>query len=206
MITIIDYGLGNIRAFENVYKRLDISVKIARRPDDLSDASKIILPGVGAFDYAMQMLNSSGMRQELERQVVINKKPIIGICVGMQMLAKSSEEGVLPGLGWIDATVKKFNPDLIPYKTKLPHMGWNNITPVGQSDILDGFNKESRFYFLHSYYVVCNNENDIIALSDYGSEFVSGLNNSNIYGIQFHPEKSHSNGIKLLQNFASLKQ
>ena len=204
MITIVDYGLGNIRAFVNVYKRLNVNTKTAQRPEDLKDACKIILPGVGAFDYAMQMLNDSGMREELERQVIENKKPVIGICVGMQMLAKSSEEGVLPGLGWIDGTVKRFNPEMIPYKTRLPHMGWNNIVPVNHNPLLEGFNEASRFYFLHSYYFVCNNEIDIIAKSEYGVKYASGINSSNIYGIQFHPEKSHSNGISLLYNFAKL--
>lgn len=204
MITIIDYGLGNIRAFANVYKRLNINAKIAHNPDDLKDASRIILPGVGSFDYAMQLLNNSGIREELEKQVIENKIPVLGICVGMQMLAKSSEEGVLPGLGWIDGTVKKFNSDLIPYKTRLPHMGWNNIVPTKQSVLLEGFNSDSRFYFLHSYYFVCNNGHDIIAQSEYGMQFTSGINSANIYGIQFHPEKSHSNGISLLSNFAKL--
>lgn len=204
MIAIVDYGLGNISAFVNVYKRLNIRTKIAHRPDDLKEACKIILPGVGAFDYAIQMLNDSGMREELERQVIENKMPVIGICVGMQMLAKSSEEGNLPGLSWIDGTVKKFNPDMIPYKTRLPHMGWNNIVPVNHNALLEGFNGDSRFYFLHSYYFVCNNENNIIAKSEYGVQYASGINSSNIYGIQFHPEKSHSNGIRLLYNFAKL--
>lgn len=204
MITIVDYGLGNIRAFVNVYKRLNIRTKIAHRADDLKDACKIILPGVGAFDYAIQLFNDSGMREELEKQVIANRKLVIGICVGMQMLAKSSEEGNLPGLGWIDGTVRKFKPDMIPYKTRLPHMGWNNIVPVNHNALLEGFDSDSRFYFLHSYYFVCNNENDIITKSEYGVQFASGINNSNIYGIQFHPEKSHSNGIKLLHNFALL--
>jgi len=204
MITIVDYGLGNIRAFVNVYKRLNINVKTAHHPDDLKDASKIILPGVGAFDYAMQLLNNSGMRMELEKQVIEKKIPVLGICVGMQMLARSSEEGVLPGLGWIDGTVKRFHSNPQNYKTRLPHMGWNTIMPVRQNALLEGFDDTARFYFLHSYYFMCNNESDVIARSEYGEQFASGINNSNIYGIQFHPEKSHLNGIRLLDNFAKL--
>ncbi|KAF0236581.1 MAG: hypothetical protein FD181_2632 [Prolixibacteraceae bacterium] len=204
MITIIDYGLGNIRAFVNVYERLNIKTKVAHNARDIAGATKIILPGVGAFDYAMAQLNASGMRDELENQVLGNKIPVVGICVGMQMLAKSSDEGNLPGLGWIDGVVKLFDSNLIAYKTRLPHMGWNNINPVNGHDLLNGLDAQSRFYFLHSYYFVCHNENEIISSTEYGVTFASSVNKNNIYGIQFHPEKSHSNGIQLLKNFALL--
>jgi len=204
MITIVDYGLGNIKAFVNVYERLNIPIKIAKTKYDLNDASKIIIPGVGAFDYAMEQLNKSGMRDELENKVIRDKVPVIGICVGMQILAKSSEEGKLPGLGWVDGKVLKFDINNIPYKTRLPHMGWNNINPIAESTLLKGFNNESRFYFLHSYYFVCNNQQDIISTTQYGIDFSSAINHNNIFGIQFHPEKSHSNGVSLLNNFAKL--
>lgn len=204
MITIIDYGLGNIRAFANVYDRLNIKTKIAHSAKDINGATKIILPGVGSFDYAMSQLNSSGMRDELEKQVLINKIPVVGICVGMQMLAKSSDEGTLSGLGWIDGYVKLFDVSKIPYKTQLPHMGWNTIDPKNENKLLYSFDKNSRFYFLHSYYFVCNNSEDAICKTEYGLSFTSAVNNKNIYGIQFHPEKSHSNGVQLLHNFANL--
>ena len=204
MITIIDYGLGNIRAFVNVYERLNIKTKVAHNAEDIKDATKIILPGVGAFDYAMAQLNASGMRDELENQVLGNKIPVVGICVGMQMLAKSSDEGNLPGLGWIDGVVKLFDSNLIAYKTRLPHMGWNNINPVNGHDLLNGLDAQSRFYFLHSYYFVCYNEKEIISTTEYGISYASAVNRENIFGIQFHPEKSHSNGIQLLKNFALL--
>jgi glutamine amidotransferase len=204
MITIIDYGLGNIRAFVNVYERLNIKIKIARVPDDLKDTTKIILPGVGAFDYAMSQLNASGMRDELEKQVMENYIPIMGICVGMQMLAKSSDEGNMPGLGWIDGKVKLFDSSTIPYKTRLPHMGWNSVKPENNCPLLSGFTDQARFYFLHSYYFVCNNENNVISTTDYGITYASAVNKDNIFGIQFHPEKSHSNGIQLLHNFANI--
>ena len=204
MITIIDYGLGNIRAFVNVYERLNIKTKVAHNAGDLSDATKIILPGVGAFDYAMKQLNASGMRDELDNKVLGEKTPVIGICVGMQILANSSEEGILPGLGWIDGEVKLFDTSKIQHKTRLPHMGWNNITPLNGHELLNGLDVQSRFYFLHSYYFVCHNENEIISTTEYGISYASAVNRENIFGIQFHPEKSHSNGIQLLHNFAKL--
>lgn len=204
MITIIDYGLGNIRAFVNVYERLNIKTKVARVADDIKGASKLILPGVGSFDYAMSQLNASGIRDELEKQVLENKIPIVGICVGMQMLAKSSDEGKLSGLGWIDGEVKLFDASTIPYKTRLPHMGWNNISPINSCNLLEGFNLQSRFYFLHSYYFHCQNDENIISTTEYGITYASAVNKENIFGIQFHPEKSHSNGILLLHNFAKL--
>ena len=204
MITIVDYGLGNIRSFANLYERLNIKTKIARSATDLKDASKIILPGVGAFDYAITLLNQSGMRDELEKQVIINKVLVLGICVGMQMLASSSDEGVLPGLGWIDGSVKLFDAAGITNAARLPHMGWNSINPVRVNPLLAGFDEESRFYFLHSYYFVCNDEKNMIATTEYGINYACALNNDNIYGVQFHPEKSHSNGIQLLHNFAKI--
>jgi glutamine amidotransferase len=204
MITIIDYGLGNIRAFLNVYQRIGINVMIGHNVNDIKNATKLILPGVGSFDYAMKLLNSSGLRSEVEKQVFENKIPLIGICVGMQMLAKSSDEGMLPGLGWIDGKVKKFNTHLIPFKTQLPHMGWNTILIKKSNNLLDNLSENTRFYFLHSYYFECNNADDIIAETEYGLKFSSAVNNKNIYGIQFHPEKSHSNGVHLLHNFANL--
>ena len=204
MITIIDYGLGNIRAFVNVYERLNIKTKIAKVADDIKGASKLILPGVGSFDFAMAQLNGSGMRDEIEKEVLENKIPIVGICVGMQMLAKSSDEGKLSGLGWIDGDVRLFDTSTIPYKTRLPHMGWNSITPTSTCNLLEDFDSQSRFYFLHSYYFTCENEENIIATTEYGITYASAVKKNNIYGIQFHPEKSHSNGIQLLHNFAKL--
>jgi len=204
MITIVNYGLGNISAFANVYKRLNIPVTIATHKEELQGASKIILPGVGAFDHAMTLLNNSGMRETLDELVLEKKIPVIGICVGMQILAKSSDEGILPGLGWIDGEVKKFDASLIKHKTRLPHMGWNTINPIDSSNLLHGFNERSRFYFLHSYYFKCNDIRNEIANTEYGIKYSSAVQKENIYGVQFHPEKSHENGIQLLNNFANL--
>jgi glutamine amidotransferase len=204
MITLIDYGVGNIFAFQNVYKRLDIPSKIAKSAADLNDVEKLILPGVGSFDYAMSQLNNSGMREKLDELVLEKKVPIIGICVGMQMMGNRSDEGELDGLKWIDAEILKFDERLIQQRTKLPHMGWNDVSPIEKHPLFTGLEKEAIFYFLHSFYFKCNNSNDIIANSEYGISFSSAVNHNNIYGIQFHPEKSHQYGEKLLHNFAKL--
>ncbi len=204
MIVLIDYGLGNINAFVNVFKRVNIPVKTAKNADELNGAIKLILPGVGAFDHAMFELDRSGMRNELDHLVLQKKVPVIGICVGMQMLGNSSDEGNLPGLGWIDAEIKKFDENTINQKTKLPHMGWNDVKPIKDTKLFEDLEKDALFYFLHSYYFKCNNENDIIATSFYGTEFTCATKHDNVYGVQFHPEKSHNYGEKLLHNFAKL--
>lgn len=202
MITLIDYGVGNIFAFQNVYKRLNIPTKIAKTSDDLEAAEKLILPGVGSFDFAMNQLNNSGMREKLDQLVLETKIPIIGICVGMQMMGNRSDEGKSDGLGWINADILKFDENLISHRTKLPHMGWNDVVPVANHPLFEGLEKDAIFYFLHSFYFKCKNPHESIAVSDYGIKFTSAVNYNNIYGIQFHPEKSHQNGEKLLYNFA----
>lgn len=204
MITIIDYGVGNIFAFQNVYKRLDIPTKIAKSSQDLIDAEKLVLPGVGSFDYAMNQLNISGMREKLDELVLIKKIPVIGICVGMQIMGNRSDEGELEGLNWIDSEILKFDERLINQRTKLPHMGWNDVVPVKNHPLFIGLEKEAIFYFLHSFYFKCNNPEESIAVSDYGISFSSAVNRENIFGIQFHPEKSHQFGEQLLHNFAKL--
>lgn len=204
MIVIINYGLGNLNAFVNIFKKLDIPVKIATQASDLENATKIVLPGVGAFDHAMTKLNESGMRETLDDLVLNKKLPVIGICVGMQILAKSSDEGVLPGLGYIDGVVRKFDTSGFKQKTRLPHMGWNDIVPKPGHELFSDLEKVPLYYFLHSYYFECNRPEDAIATADYGSEFVCAVNNENIYGVQFHPEKSHHYGVQLLKNFAEL--
>jgi len=204
MITLIDYGVGNIFAFQNVYKRLNIPIKIAKTSADLLDAKKLILPGVGSFDYAMSQLNNSGMREKLDELVIEKHVPIIGICVGMQMMGNRSDEGKSYGLGWIDADILKFDENLISHRTKLPHMGWNDVVPVANHPLFEGLEKDAIFYFLHSFYFKCKKTHESIAVSDYGITFTSAVNYNNIYGIQFHPEKSHQNGEKLLHNFAKL--
>lgn len=204
MISIIDYGVGNIRAFANIYKNLDFDYSIATCAKDLKKATKIILPGVGAFDHAMQQLINSGMKETLDSLVLQDNIPALGICVGMQMLAKSSEEGILPGLGWIDGKVKKFNRSTLDAQMPLPHMGWNSLTCKTESPLLVNMGQEPSFYFLHSYYFKCSNDENMVAVASYGEEFACVVNSGNIYGIQCHPEKSHQNGIQLLKNFGEL--
>ena len=204
MITIIDYGVGNVLAFQNVFKRLSIPSKIAKCENDLMGSSKLILPGVGHFDYTMSQLNNSGMRDRLDELVLKEKIPVIGICVGMQMMAKKSDEGTLDGLCWIDANVKKFDEATINHHTKLPHMGWNDVKPNENHPLFKGLEQQAIFYFLHSYYFKCSNEENSISKTDYGINFSSSIQHDNIYGIQFHPEKSHSYGERLLKNFDNL--
>ncbi len=197
MIAIVDYGVGNIKAFVNIYKNLNISYKVVK------DVDKIILPGVGSFDHAMESLQNSGMKEKLDLLVLEKKLPVLGICVGMQMLAKSSDEGKLSGLGWIDATVKKLDKSKIK-NGPLPHMGWNTLNIKKENKIFNNLENDPRYYFLHSYYFECSNKDDVIATTTYGEEFECMINYENIYGIQPHPEKSHHNGIQLLKNFGEL--
>jgi glutamine amidotransferase len=205
MIAIIDYGLGNVRAFANVYKKLNVPAVIAKQAGDLLNASKVILPGVGAFDHAMQRLEISGMRPLLDEIVLHRHVPVLGVCVGMQMFAHSSEEGRLPGLGWIDGEVRKFRPSPLESSSmRVPHMGWNDIILKKDNGLLRGLDQNARFYFLHSYYFQCHKSEDIIAATDYYGEFTSAVNSGNVYGVQFHPEKSHQWGIRLLENYANL--
>jgi glutamine amidotransferase len=203
MIGIIDYGVGNIKAFANIYKNFDMPFKIVKNSEDFEDITKIILPGVGSFDHAMQCLQNSGMREKLDELVLDKKLPVIGICVGLQMLAESSEEGECKGLGWIKGHVKKFDKAHIN-NDPLPHMGWNNLNIVKDNKLFKKLEEKPRFYFLHSYYFECLNKNDVIASSSYGIEFECMVNHDNIYGIQCHPEKSHHNGMQILKNFGEL--
>lgn len=204
MITIIDYGVGNIKAFLNVYKQLNIPAIATSNASDISNASKLILPGVGAFDHAMERLNNSGMRKTLDEVVLQKKIPVLGICVGMQILSASSDEGNLPGLGWIDGVVKKFDASKINHLTHLPHMGWNDVIPAGRNPLFYNLDILARFYFLHSYYFECKDKEKVLAVSDYGGDFACAVGSENIFGVQFHPEKSHHYGIQLLKNFANL--
>jgi imidazole glycerol-phosphate synthase subunit HisH len=203
VIALVDYGLGNVQAFANIYRRLNIPATTAQTPEELGKASKIILPGVGAFDWAMTRLNQSGMRECLQDLAMIEKRPVLGVCVGMQMMAARSEEGDLPGLGWIKGEVRKFDEKSFTEKTHLPHMGWNEVLPKAPAGLFKNL-QAPRFYFLHSYYLACDEDDDVIAFTDYSGRFASAVASGNIYGVQFHPEKSHRFGIELLKNFTDL--
>ena len=204
MITIINYGSGNINAIGNIYERLKIPFRIADRPEEVNGSEKIILPGVGAFDETISMLDESGFRAVLDHEVLKNKVPVLGICVGMQILANKSEEGILSGLGWVNGEVKKIDKTLLNQKPKVPHLGWNSVELNKMNSLFDGIDTDEGFYFLHSYYFDCANDSDVLTRTFYGKSFASAVNNNNVYGVQFHPEKSHHNGVRLLQNFATL--
>lgn len=204
MITIIDYGLGNIRAFLNVFKRLNIDARAVADRAGLDGTTKVILPGVGHFDHAMERLDASGMRDRLDQLVLNDKIPVLGICVGMQMLAATSDEGTRGGLGWIDGRVRDFRTSEPTALLPMPHMGWNDVRPVVSHPIFGALDAESRFYFLHSFFFECSRQEDVLAVANYGADFTCAVHRDNIYGVQFHPEKSHHFGTRLLQNFAEL--
>ena len=198
-ICIVDYGIGNIKAFKNIYDKLNVNVEIASKKEQLVNATHLILPGVGAFDWAISKLNESDLRETLDRLVLEKKIPILGICVGMQIMASQSEEGVLPGLNWIEGKVLKLDKNII-----LPHMGWNNVKLSIKSGLFDNI-ADLEFYFLHSYYYKTEHDKHILSMSEYGNLFTSAIYKENIFGTQFHPEKSHKNGIKILENFLKIK-
>ena len=201
---IVDYGLGNIGAFANVYKRMNVPATVARTAAELEGAHRIILPGVGAFDHAMDLLDASGMRGTLEDHVVRRKTPVVGICVGMQMLALGSDEGEREGLGWIPARVRHFSAAPEAAGLPLPHMGWNDVRPAPDQPLFAGLEAAARFYFLHSFYFECEQAEHVAATADYGLEFACAVRNDNVSGGQFHPEKSHHFGAALLKNFADI--
>tara|TARA_B100000963_G_C22523286_1_gene624052 strand:- start:386 stop:1006 length:621 start_codon:yes stop_codon:yes gene_type:complete len=205
MISIINYGLGNIRAFKNIFDYLNIKNQVADSVTLLNNSSKIILPGVGSFDHAMDLINKSGLRNALEDLVINKEIPLLGICVGMQILGNQSDEGKSSGLGFIDGEIKLFNNLYAENPLPLPHMGWNSIISKNNDKLLSNIELDSRFYFLHSYYFSCNDEINSISKTRYGIDFSSSVNKKNIYGVQFHPEKSHLNGINLLKNFSELE-
>lgn len=204
MIGIINYGSGNIIAISNILKDLNLEHTVITKESELDKIKKIILPGVGAFDQTITELNTSGLRDKLDRLVLKSAIPTLGICVGMQIMANNSQEGNLDGLGWIEGSVEKFNKDLMPGKPKLPHMGWNSISPISDNKLFDNIDTNRGFYFLHSYHYQCDDENNCLAKSDYYINLTSAINKDNIYGVQFHPEKSHLNGIQIFSNFSKL--
>jgi imidazole glycerol-phosphate synthase subunit HisH len=204
LIVIIDYNAGNIKSIQNMLKRIGVKSIISNQKEDIENAEKIILPGVGSFDYGMSNLKNTGLVDILNKKVINDKIPFLGICLGAQMLGSKSDEGVEQGLGWINMNIIKFNIDKMPVGYKIPHMNWNEIEIQKTSKLLEGLNNESRFYFVHSYYMQPENSENTLTLSTYGEKFTSSVQKDNIYGVQFHPEKSHKYGMKILENFANL--
>ena len=203
MISVVNYGLGNVKAFFNIYKSLGIKCEICDNKNSLKNANKIILPGVGSFDWAMNKLNESGMREVLDEMVLEKNIPILGICIGMQLMASNSKEGKEKGLNWFEAKNLHLS-SVINNKEKIPHIGWNKIESNNSTLLKDI--KNPIFYFLHSYYINPINDNEIDAYADYGGRFPCAVSkNKNIFGVQFHPEKSHNSGIKVLENFSKIE-
>lgn len=201
MIVLVDYGMGNLGSIKNMLKKAGFDSLISSSADDINRADKLVLPGVGSFDNGMEHLRKLGLADILSDKVVAQKTPILGICLGMQLFSKQSEEGVLPGLGWIDAETVRFRFDG-QAAMKVPHMGWNAVTPVKDNPLIDlEADREARFYFVHSYHVECRDPDDVIATTRYGYDFTSVVRHGNIFGVQFHPEKSHKFGLRLLRNF-----
>jgi glutamine amidotransferase len=205
MIRIADYGVGNIQAFMTMFKRLGIPAERACSPSELLGATRLILPGVGHFDHAMQRLNDSGMRPVLQELVIAQSVPVIGICVGMQMLAEGSDEGNLPGLNWVPGRVRAFASHPNAVDLPMPHMGWNDVQPAADASLFAvGFDELPQFYFLHSFYFEAHDKNDVAATAHYGMDFDAVVSRGHIHGVQCHPEKSHHWGAQLLKNFVEL--
>ena len=200
MIVIIDLNLGNVGAIKNMLRKIGVDSKVSNKKNDILSATKLILPGVGSFDTGMINIKKKGILNCIEKKVKKEFIPILGICLGMQMMMQRSDEGKQKGLGWIKGEVKKFRFN----ELKVPHMGWNKINVVKETKITDKLDLNSKFYFVHSYYVSVNNSDDIVSLSKYGLEFRSAINHKNYYGVQFHPEKSHKFGMALLSNFSRI--
>lgn len=198
VVVVIDYNMGNLGSILNMLRKVNAEAICSLAGEVIDEADKLILPGVGAFDVGMNNLTQLGLITVLNRKVIDEKTPILGICLGMQLFTKRSEEGKLPGLGWIDAKTVRFNSSSM----RIPHMGWNTIEVKQRNYLFDGLS-EPRFYFVHSYHVQCTNEENILSTTYYGHEFISSVVKENIIGVQFHPEKSHKFGIKLMENFVN---
>lgn len=201
MIAIIDYGVANLGSMCNMLRRIGVDPVLAATPEAVLAASKLILPGIGAFDHGMGALNERGLAEALRNRVLNDGVPILGVCLGFQLLGQSSEEGTSTGLGLIDSRSVRFSASV---DIRVPHMGWCHLRFAQDGPLLAGLDREARFYFVHSYHMVCSVPTDVLATAQYGSDFTAMIQRDNIYGAQFHPEKSHRFGMRLLRNFAEL--
>jgi glutamine amidotransferase len=202
VITIVSYGVGNLGSMLNMFKRLGVPARTEENPAALRTAEKLVLPGVGAFDAAMAKIDGApGLREALEHQATVARVPILGVCLGMQLMTRGSEEGVRPGLGWIAADTRRFprQPGL-----KVPHMGWNTVELTSPSPLTRDLGEEPRYYFVHSYHVTVDNPGDALLRAQHGVTFDAAIGRDNLFGVQFHPEKSHRFGMRILKNFAEL--
>jgi glutamine amidotransferase len=200
MITIIDYGAGNLGSIQNMIRKIGYNATISSNEEDILNADKLILPGVGSFDFGMSKLNNSGLINSLNKKVLQLKTPILGICLGVQLFTEKSDEGQMKGLSWFKAETVKFDYSNVD-KLKIPHMGWNKIQSMKESKLLENLSRDARFYFVHSYHLKCLDLNDSLIETNYGYNFVSGIEKDNIVGVQFHPEKSHKYGMQIINNF-----
>ena len=201
-VIIIDYGMGNLASIQNMFNSLGVDASITPDPGLIRQARKLVLAGVGAFDAGMSNLRRQGLAEALNDKVVREKTPILGICLGMQLFTRASEEGEAPGLGWLEARTVRFVPPVGQACLKIPHMGWNGVHPLRPGRLLEGLSDDARFYFAHSYHVVCDDPSAALCTTRYGYDFMSAVEAGNVHGVQFHPEKSHRYGKILLQNFA----
>lgn len=204
MIVIIDYGMGNLGSILNMLKKVGAQAKVSAGVEEIEQADKLILPGVGAFDSGMQRLAELGLIDVLNEKVLRRKTPTLGVCLGMQLLMKRSAEGALPGLGWIDGETIRFQFDPRETRLKIPHMGWNTAAVQRDGALFKEVEPGARFYFVHSFHVVCHDPQDVVALTHYGYDFASAVQRGNVMGVQFHPEKSHKFGMKIYKNFVEL--
>lgn len=201
MIVIVDYGMGNLCSVQNMFKYIGVKAAITSDPDEITKADKVVLPGVGAFDVAMERINAGPLRGVLDRKAMVDRVPVLGICLGMQLVTGSSEEGTQRGLGWIKGAAYRFQPS---EGVKVPHMGWNTVIATRPSILSQNLPDDPRFYFVHSYYVRVENDVDCVFKAKHATTFDAAIERENVFGVQFHPEKSHKYGAQLLKNFALL--
>lgn len=204
MIVILDYGMGNVGSIANMFNKIGAQVRVSSKLDDIRSADKLVLPGVGSFDHGMKNLRERGFEEILKEKVIIEGIPILGVCLGMQLFSMCSEEGIEAGLGWIKAETIRFSFDSATCELKVPHMGWNTVDVAKRNPLISTDKEEQRYYFVHSYHVVCNEPNDVLATTHHGYEVTAAFSHNNIYGVQFHPEKSHRFGMLLMKNFVEL--